>query len=156
MTGVRTAGVIAPPPLLFLGVLAVGLAADFLVFRMPTGLAADWRWPAAATLAAAGIALILGAAGLFRSAGTPPAPWKPSTALVLRGPYRFTRNPMYLGMSSIYLAIAAAADSLLTILALAPLMALVHVAVVKREEDYLDQTFGEPYRSYRAKVRRWL
>jgi protein-S-isoprenylcysteine O-methyltransferase Ste14 len=152
----EVAGVIAPPPLVFLGFLAAGVAVDRLIWRLPLGLPAGLAWAAAAALFATGVALVIGAGVGFRSAGTPPAPWKPTSAIVASGPYRFTRNPMYLGMAAIYLAIALMLDSLPSLLLVIPLMAVVDLFVVRREERYLEARFGDDYRAYRSKARRWL
>ncbi|WP_164919456.1 methyltransferase family protein [Hansschlegelia zhihuaiae] len=150
------AGVIAPPPVLFLGFLTVGIAIDRLMWRLPIGLSATLAWPAAAALFVAGLALIVGAGIRFRRDGTPPAPWKPTSAIVAAGPYRFTRNPMYLGMAAIYLAIALALDSLPALLLFVPLMVVVDLFVVRREERYLEARFGDGYRTYKSEARRWL
>jgi protein-S-isoprenylcysteine O-methyltransferase Ste14 len=149
-------GVIAPPPLLFLGALAIGAALDFGLLRVPTGLPSWLRLGAAAVLVAAAGALAGGALRRFRRAGTAAEPWRPSTALVTDGVYRFTRNPIYLGLALLYLGLALAIDSVLALLLLAPLLALVQVGVIGREERYLEGKFGDEYRRYMASVRRWI
>ena len=101
-------------------------------------------------------ALLAGALAGLRRAGTNVEPWLPSTALVTTGVYRFTRNPIYLAMTLLYLAVALAADSLLALLLLVPLLGIVRHGVIGREEHYLDAKFGESYRDYRAAVRRWF
>ena len=101
-------------------------------------------------------ALFVGAFGRFRRAGTAVEPWRPSTALVTGGVYRFTRNPIYLGMALLYFGLALAVDSAVTLALLLPLLALVQVGVVSREERYLEAKFGDDYRRYRAAVRRWI
>lgn len=151
-----TPGVVAPPPLLFLGVLAVGLALDFVLLRVPTGLPGFLRLAAGAALLVAAGAFIAGALGRFRRAGTRAEPWRPSTALVTDGVYRFTRNPMYLAMALLYLGSALALDSVVALILLPPLLTLVQVGVIAREERYLEGKFGEDYRRYRASVRRWV
>ncbi len=151
-----TPGVIAPPPLLYLGALAAGLALDFGLVRISTGLPDSLRYGAGAALAAAAGALFAGAFGRFRRAGTAVEPWRPSTALVIGGVYRFTRNPIYLGMALLYLGLALAVDSAVTLALLLPLLALVQVGVVSREERYLEAKFGDDYRRYRAAVRRCI
>lgn len=76
---------------------------------------------------------------------------------MIAGPYRFTRNPMYLGFTCIYLGIALCANSLWPLLALAlVVLPLMHWFVIRREERYLERTFGAPYREYRQTVRRWI
>jgi protein-S-isoprenylcysteine O-methyltransferase Ste14 len=151
-----TPGVVAPPPLLFLGVLAAGLALDFTMLRVPTGLPGFLRLGAGAALVVAAGALIAGALGRFRRAGTRAEPWRPSTALVTDGVYRFSRNPMYLAMVLLYPGSALALDSVVALILLPPLLALVQVGVITREERYLEEKFGEDYRRYRASVRRWV
>ena len=149
-------GVIAPPPLLFAGVLAASLLIDVQVTRMPTGLPGAVRVVVAVADLAGAAALLAGALAGLRRAGTNVEPWLPSTALVTTGVYRFTRNPIYLAMTLLYLAVALAADSLLALLSLVPLLGVVHYGVIAREERYLDAKFGESYRDYRAAVRRWF
>ena len=112
-------------------------------------------WLAVAMLA---VGLIMGllAAGLFRRAGTDVKPWRTSTALVTDGPYRWTRNPMYLGMTLVYLGLALAADSLVAVLLLIPVVVIIQTQVIAREERYLEGKFGDEFRAYKARVRRWL
>ena len=149
-------GVIAPPPLLFAGVLAASLLIDLLLTRQPTGLPRAVRITVAILELAAAAALMTGALLGLRRAGTNVEPWRPSTALVTTGVYRFTRNPIYVGMTLIYLAVALAADSLVALLLLAPLLVAVYHGVIAREERYLDAKFGERYRRYKGAVRRWF
>lgn len=151
-----TPGVIAPPPLLFLGTLAVGAALDFGLLRVPTGLPGWLRLGAGAALAAAAAGLGAAALGRFRRAGTAVEPWRPSTALVTDGVYRFTRNPIYLAMALLYVASALAMDSAVALVLLPPLLALVQIGVISREERYLERKFGDEYRRYRSSVRRWM
>jgi protein-S-isoprenylcysteine O-methyltransferase Ste14 len=152
----RTAGVIAPPPLIYLGVLVLALLADFTLGGPGFGLDGSARWLAGGALLLLGLALPIVAVVRFRSVGTEAAPWLPSTALVTTGIYRFTRNPMYIGMALIYAGISVVADSVLALLCLVPVLAIITYGVIKREEHYLEVTFGEPYRAYKQKVRRWL
>jgi protein-S-isoprenylcysteine O-methyltransferase Ste14 len=150
------AGVIAPPPLLYGTALAAGLALDFLVLRVPTGLPAALRFGFAAVCVLAALVLIVGALTGFRRAGTPAEPWHPSTAIVTDGVYGYTRNPMYVAMALFYGAIAVAADGLITLLVLIPLLIVVHYGVILREERYLERKFGDEYRRYKLAVRRWI
>jgi len=93
---------------------------------------------------------------LFRRAGTTPNPTKPTTALVLRGPYRFTRNPMYLGFAALYLGVTLLVNSLWPLLLFPAVVGLVQGRVIAREEAYLEAKFGNEYRAYKMRVRRWL
>ncbi len=152
-----TAGVIAPPPLIYLGFLVLGLVLEFLVVRtqgldMPVTL----RWTVVAVFALAGIAFIAAAALRFRRAGTPAPPWLPTTAFVAQGVYRFSRNPMYLGMTLIYCALGIAANAPVVFWMLVPLAVTIHYGVVLREERYMAGKFGQSYIDYANHVPRWL
>jgi protein-S-isoprenylcysteine O-methyltransferase Ste14 len=148
--------VIAPPPVLFLIALVLGFALEAV---LPTTLLAALPAPLRLGLAALALALagVLGVGGIlaFRRARTAVEPWHPATALVTTGVYGRVRNPMYLGLVLILLALALAAASDATVLAAAVLAVALHAGVVKREERYLGERFGEPYRRYRARVPRW-
>ncbi len=156
------AGVRFPPPLIYVGVLVAGLLIDSFTDLLPArirsiGLASDLRWPLGALIAAIGLTLMAVAAGLFRRAGTNLPPWQPSTALVTDGPFRWTRNPMYLGMTLTYAGIAIAFDSLVALILLAILvLPVMQTQIIAREERYLERKFGDAYRVYKARVRRWL
>lgn len=149
-------GVIVPPPLIFLAFLGGGLAIDFFVLRVASGFPVGGRYAAAAVIAAVALLLGFGALFRFRRVGTNPEPWRPTTAIVSNGVYRFTRNPMYLGMALLYAAIAIAADSVVALILLVPLMIVIRYGVIAREERYLVGKFGDEYRRYQASVRRWL
>ena len=123
---------------------------------MPTGLPRAARLAVAALLVVGGVALLVGALRRFRRARTNPEPWKPSTAIVAGGIYRHTRNPMYVGMTLVYLALAVLFDSGVALLLVVPLLLLVRWGVIAREERYLEAKFGDDYTRYRASVRRWL
>ena len=93
---------------------------------------------------------------LFRRIGTPPDPHEPSTRLALDGPYRFTRNPMYLGMAAVLAGLALIGNALWPLLALIPVIWWIRTQVIAREERYLEAKFGGEYRDFKARVRRWL
>ena len=149
-----SAGIRFPPPLIFAGLLLAGLAVD------------DWLglYPATPTaVRAAGgvicvIGLMLGAAALiaFRKSGNDPEPWKPDAAFVPGGIYRFTRNPMYLGMALVHLGLGLALDSLGALLMLPLAVLLIDRLVIAREERHLSARFGPAYEEYRRRVRRWI
>jgi protein-S-isoprenylcysteine O-methyltransferase Ste14 len=149
-----TAGVIARPPILYLGSLAVGGVLD-LVFPAPIPDHA-LRLPAAVLLLVAGMALLVTCALRFRAAGTNVPTNMPTTALVISGPYRFSRNPIYLALTLIYLGLALGYGSWWPMVLLAPLLIVLRFGVIGREERYLEDKFGEAYRAYRSSVRRWL
>ncbi len=147
------AGVIFPPPLIYLIPLVTGVLLNWwrpfaLVpprFATPIGIAV----------------LVLGLIGApaivaFRRAGTSPRPWIPTTALVTSGPYRFTRNPMYVGFTLIYTGVTIWMNAAWPAIFLPFVLIVMHVGVITREEAYLTRLFGEDYREYQRRVRRWL
>ena len=87
---------------------------------------------------------------------TSPLPIKPTTAIVATGPYRFTRNPMYVGLAALYLGITLWVDSLWPVLFLPAVLFMIQRFVIAREERYLEAKFGDQYRGYKARVRRWI
>jgi protein-S-isoprenylcysteine O-methyltransferase Ste14 len=92
----------------------------------------------------------------FTRAGADVVPGKPATTLVTKGPYRVTRNPIYIGFTLLYFGIAILATSVWMLLLLVPLLIILQKGVVEREEVYLDSKFGEAYQKYQARVPRWL
>jgi protein-S-isoprenylcysteine O-methyltransferase Ste14 len=155
-----TPGVRVLPPLIYAGLFVLGYVLHRPVpLRLWGGGAGDV--PARArlvgwALVGAGVLLAAGAAWLFRRAGTTPNPTRPTTALVLGGPYRFTRNPMYVGLGLCYLGATLLANTAWPLLLLPALIILVQRWVIVPEEAYLERKFGAEYRAYRARVRRWL
>jgi protein-S-isoprenylcysteine O-methyltransferase Ste14 len=104
----------------------------------------------------AAAALLIWPAILFRRSGQDPNPFKPTPSLVDRGPYRFTRNPMYLAMVLVCVGVGALGWNLWMVL-MAPVCALMlQRFAIGPEERYLEEKFGDAYRDYRARVRRWL
>ncbi|MDX2276725.1 MAG: isoprenylcysteine carboxylmethyltransferase family protein [Hyphomonadaceae bacterium] len=149
-------GVIAPPPLVFVGFLALGLAVDHFVSGPSFGLPLAFRAGGAAILGALALWIVGAAIGLFHAAGTSARPWKESTAIVTTGIYGLTRNPMYLSMAMLFAGVALALDSLIALMFLAPALLVIEFGVIRREERYLEAKFGDEYRRYKAQVRRWF
>lgn len=109
-----------------------------------------------AALVVIAIALLSYSVAKLRAAGTPVPARKPTTAIVRTGPYRFSRNPIYLAFSLFQLGIAIWVNSLWLLATLVGAVAVVHFIVIRREENYLERRFGAEYLDYRAAVRRWL
>lgn len=103
-----------------------------------------------------GILLVLWAARLFGQAGTTIKPFQEPSALVVRGPYRFTRNPMYVGMVGVLVGIALLLGSLSPWIIIPLFVMLIDTRVIRAEEAALDRMFGARYRTYKARVRRWV
>jgi protein-S-isoprenylcysteine O-methyltransferase Ste14 len=142
------------PPLVFAGHL---LSAFVLHWLAPLHLGLDpYEVPAGLVLLLAGLLLGGFAVSRLMRAHTSPDPNQPTTALVTDGPYRFTRNPIYLGFFAIYLGFTLVFGTLWGVV-LAPSLALaVTRAAIRPEEGYLERKFGEQYASYRSRVRQWI
>jgi protein-S-isoprenylcysteine O-methyltransferase Ste14 len=148
-----TAGVIAPPPLIYLLPLVAGLVLDR---RVPIGALPEGPARLLGTLSLAGVAVAIVALVAFHRAGTRPEPWKPTAALVTTGPYRISRNPMYLGFTFLYLGLSLWFGGYWCLVFLPLVLVVMTIGVIRREEAYLERLFGDEYRAYRARVRRWL
>jgi protein-S-isoprenylcysteine O-methyltransferase Ste14 len=150
-------GVVAPPPLIALATLVLGLALEWLfplhLLVAHTGRLA--RICAGSLLVAAGVAIAFAAVRRFRRAGTNVQPWKPALVLATDGIYGHVRNPMYAGvmLTLTGFGVALAADWVLGLMV--PMGLVIHFGVVKREERYLAAKFGAPYRDYLARVPRY-
>jgi protein-S-isoprenylcysteine O-methyltransferase Ste14 len=157
VTDTGTAGVIARPPLLFFAALLVGFVLDSLL-PLPFPLASIElvHWIIAGSLILAGLALFAAGVRNFLRAGTPLPTNKPTRALVTSGIHRWTRNPIYLGIFLVYGGIGIAAPSPWILILTLPLAITIRHGVVAREEAYLERRFGDAYRAYKARVRRWL
>jgi protein-S-isoprenylcysteine O-methyltransferase Ste14 len=147
-------GVIALPPLIFLVAIVVG-SVNHLIWPLPIPVSVLWRWVAGALIVAC-VVLASQARRTFTRAGTNVNPMLPSTALVEAGPFRFTRNPMYVAMTIALIALAFATRVGWFLVLTVPVFALIHWGVVLREERYLSRKFGTPYDDYRQRVRRYL
>ncbi|GAA0649904.1 methyltransferase family protein [Brevundimonas lenta] len=156
MTAPDRPGVLAPPPLIYLSFLLVGWLLTHVVADPGLGLEPQVRRYAAFALIIGGLVLEGVAVGQFRSIGTRPEPWKPTTALVTNGLYRFSRNPIYIGFALMYAGFATAMDSLIALALVLPCLVVVDRFVILPEERYLSGKFGADYDAYRSKVRRWL
>ena len=152
----KTAGVIAPPPLIYLAGAGLGLIADWLLQFDALKLSPFVRWVLCGLLAIAGGAIIAAALGQFGQARTPPEPWKPTTALATDGIYAYTRNPMYLGMALLLLAWATFLGSPLAGLSVFLFIGYISRFQIIPEERILRAKFGAPYTAYLSDVRRWF
>ena len=150
----QSAGVVGPPPLIFVTGLAAGLAAQAALPAVK--LRSPARVPLGAGLIATGLAFSGTFLASFARAKTPVEPWKPTKAIVTTGPYKVTRNPAYLGMALTYAGISLVAGATWPFATLMPTLAVIDRGVIAREERYLDREFGEEYLAYKRRVRRWI
>ena len=150
-------GVIAPPPIIYTVSLALGLLLQRLV---PLKYLPRTFRGVGITIGSTcvSIALTVGQSGFrqMRTANTNINPTQPATTIVTEGPFRFTRNPLYLSMTLLYIGIMFLVNSLWLMLILPAVLSLMYFGVIAREERYLERKFGTQYLAYKQRVRRWL
>jgi protein-S-isoprenylcysteine O-methyltransferase Ste14 len=142
------------PPFVYLGSIALGLVVHYAwpARFVPPSVST----PVGAMLTLLAVGLFVAAVRTFRAAGTPIPGNRPTTAIVRTGPYRFSRNPIYLAFSLFQLGLSVWVNSLSLLITLIPAVALMALVVIPKEECYLEARFPSEYASYRAAVRRWL
>jgi protein-S-isoprenylcysteine O-methyltransferase Ste14 len=147
-------GVRIPPPLIY----AAAAVGGWLLNR-------EWNWPIGGgtirvalgwALFVASLSLVLTALGSFRRYRTTMLPFRPASALVDSGLYRYTRNPMYLGGGAAVLAIGLWLNTWWPFVLLIPALSVIQRYVIRREENYMRRRFGAEYDAYTRTVRRWL
>lgn len=143
------------PPALFAGAVLLGIAVQWL---WPLGFfrGGNLRVALGVALLCGGVAILLGAFLVFRRIGQHPDPRKPTPIISRDGPYRFTRNPMYVGGSLIQLGLGVALDNVWIVVLVVPVVLLVHYGAILPEERYLEGKFGDEYARFKASVRRWI
>ena len=147
-------GVIAPPPLILLGFL---LAAFLIDYYLPLPmLPALVQYPLGGLLIGSGVTVFVLAVRTMLRAGTNIPTNKPSKAIVNGGPYKYSRNPIYLAATVTCVGIGVMADSVWVLMSLVPFLIVLNRGVIDREEKYLEEKFGKEYLDYKASVRRWL
>ncbi len=152
----RGADVKFPPPLVYLGFTILGIIFRYALFPLAVSAhVRPYRWLGIAILSM-GLFFAISARILFSRSGQSPIPWKPSPELLFQGPYRFTRNPMYVGMTLLQLGLGLALNNLWISLLSPVSLLVVHFLAVVPEEKYLSEKFGDSYRAYLTKVRRYL
>ena len=145
-----------PPPLVAVLSLLLGVALNLQFPIVSIPIPAMWRIALGVAIVIAGVVPAVAARIHFRRTGQSVIPWKPTPELIFQGPYRFTRNPMYVGLTLMQIGIGVALNNLWISLLAAVTLAIIHVIAVRPEEAYLSQKFGDPYRAYLTRVRRYL
>ena len=150
-----TANVVIRPPIAWAVAVLAGLALQWIVPLpfLPAAVPAGWVGGAVFAMA---LTLVAWAVATITRAGSNVPTNMPTTTIVDTGPYRFTRNPIYLGMFLGLVGLDIGFDSLWLLVALVPFALVIRYGVVAREEAYLERKFGDAYRRYRSRGRRWL
>jgi len=150
-----TANVIVRPPIAWALAVLAGLALNWLMPLpfLPAAVPTGWLGTIVFALA---LALVAWAISTMTRAGSNVPTSLPSTTIVETGPYRFTRNPIYLGMVLGLIGLAIAFNSLWLLMTLVPFALVIRYGVITGEEAYLERKFGDVYRRYHTRVRRWL
>ena len=147
-------GGVIPPPVIYAVCFLAGLGVDAL-WPLPL-LPSVVQYAIGVPLIAAGLALFVVAVREFSRVQTAVTHHRPTTGIVSSGPFGFSRNPIYLAMTTVFLGGAIAVDSLLVALHVVPAIAAINTLVIPKEEAFLATTFGNDYQRYKSTVRRWI
>jgi protein-S-isoprenylcysteine O-methyltransferase Ste14 len=145
-----------PPPLVYLIAVIVGALLHAYVHPLRCDLGLGARVTVATAIATLGTVIMVGAIGLFRRTGQDPKPWKTTPEVVSTGVYRYTRNPMYVGMALFQIAIGIGFANGWTLALVPPVLVIIYAMAIRHEEAYLERKFGDGYTEYKKSVRRWL
>ncbi len=151
-----SSGVRIFPPVIHIAAIVLGFLVQWAVPIRMGGSAPRFAMLAGCVLLGIAVGLIAWTATVMFRSGTTPNPTRPTTMLVTHGPFRFTRNPMYLAWEFICVGVGLAANALWPIVAAVPAIFLTRRLVIDKEERYLDRKFGAEYQDYKARVRRWV
>jgi protein-S-isoprenylcysteine O-methyltransferase Ste14 len=142
------------PPLVYLTGVVIGFLANvWMPIKVVPNLVA---WVLGGILIFCGAALTGSALLKFKDVGTTVRPDRAASTLVIAGPYKITRNPMYLGLAFVYLGIAIADQSVWALILLPVVLTIIQRRAIEPEEAFLEKRFGANYISYKEKVRRWI
>ncbi len=147
-------GIRLPPPVIYLAALLTGIVLNSLWAMSP--LPGSWRYIVGSLLIAVNVLIMPPVLGRFRRAGTPFDVRKAASVLITDGPYRFSRNPSYMTLTLLYLGVGIILNNGWILLLVVPVLLVMDLWVVRKEERHLETKFGEDYLRYKAAVRRWL
>jgi protein-S-isoprenylcysteine O-methyltransferase Ste14 len=150
------AAVRIPPPLVYLGAVIVGVIVHAFVAPLPIELPLGVRITIGAAAAVSSLVLMGLAIKLFRRTDQDPKPWVTTPEIISTGVYRITRNPMYVGMALLQIAIGVGLANWWIIIAVPVVLVIVYLTAIRHEEAYLERKFGTVYSDYKESVRRWL
>ncbi len=147
-------GIRLPPPVIYLAALLTGIVLNSLWAMSP--LPGSWRYIVGSLLIAVNVLIMPPVLRRFHRAGTTFDPRKAASVLITDGPYRFSRNPSYVSLTLLYLGVGIILNNGWILLLVVPVLLVMDLWVVRKEERYLETKFGEDYLRYKAAVRRWL
>jgi protein-S-isoprenylcysteine O-methyltransferase Ste14 len=150
------AAVRLPPPITYLVAVIVGVLLHAFALSLPLELTLGPRMGAAVAVAGLGIAMMAGAMGLFKRSGQDPKPWKSTPEIISTGVYRFTRNPMYVGLALLQIGIGIGLANGWILVLVPPVLVIIYATAIRHEEAYLEHKFGDTYSAYKTAVRRWI
>jgi protein-S-isoprenylcysteine O-methyltransferase Ste14 len=147
-------GIKVPPPVIYVSALLMGIGLNRLwpISHIPT----FWTYTAGTTLIIASILMMPPILLRFRRAGTPFDVRKGASALITDGPYRFSRNPSYVSLTMLYVGLGIVLNNAWVLLLAVPVLLIMDLWVIRREERHLEKKFGKHYLQYKSAVRRWL
>ena len=147
-----------PPPLVFIAALVIGFVFHRWLWPLAVGQVLPFWLPIGfgVLLILFGFSMILMGSSLFKKTGQEPEPWTTTPEIITTGIYRYSRNPMYVGMAFIQAGIGVAAGILWIIILLPAAIGVVYLIAVRPEEAYLEKKFGQPFQAYQRSTRRWL
>ncbi len=143
-----------PPPVIYLAALLTGIVLNSLWAMSP--LPGSWRYIVGALFIAVNVLIMPPVLRRFRRAGTTFDVRKAASVLITDGPYRFSRNPSYVSLTLLYLGVGIILNNGWILLLVVPVLLVMDLWVVRKEERHLETKFGEDYLRYKAAVRRWL
>ncbi len=147
------AGVKLPPPLSFLTMILISMGVNRLY---PINITESlWIKYLGIVLVVLSFTTILYIAFLFRRHRTEIEPWKTTSSIIKTGPFKYSRNPIYMGMCLIAIGTGLIANSYWVVFSFIPAATLVYYTAIKKEERYLEEKFGQEYLDYKSKVKRW-
>src|ERR1700674_5684205 len=148
-------GVRVPPPVFYLAALAIGIGLEYLLWPIPL-FGAPSKYVIASILILASVLIMPPVLMRYRRAATSFDVRKAASSLITDGPYRFSRNPTYVSLTLLYLGIGILINSGWVLILVIPVVLVMDMWVIRREEHHLDAKFGEHYLHYKGAVRRWL
>jgi len=147
-------GIRLPPPVIYLAALLTGIVLNSLWAMSP--LSGAWRYILGSVLIVVNVLIMPPVLRRFRRAGTTFDVRKAASVLITDGPYRFSRNPSYVSLTLVYLGVGIILNNGWILLLVVPVLLVMNLWVVRKEERHLETKFGEDYLRYKAAVRRWL